>query len=756
MKPDFPALTSVVFFVAASIMLTACALLFHYGTFSTPFLFVLPVLTALISSALLFIALRHRLHARKHAQNHLLDEKKQLQLALDSAGECLWEWQLADGNTSIYFSASYCAMLGYPQSGFANNQQGWQGLLHPDEREHVYRRIHALFESSQDCPYENTYRMRHRDGSYRWIHSRGQLFIRNGKPERFIGIAADISEERAKAERLRLANVVFDSTHEGVLITDANNIITFVNPAFSTITGYASDEIIGLTPRALQSGRHSKEFYAEMWRSLYSKDSWTGEIWNRRKSGEVLPQLQTIAQLRDEHGLITHRVAVFSDIALLKHSQSELSFLAHYDPLTSLPNRTLLHEHLKLSLQRASKAKKCAALLVIDIDHFKIINESLGHARGDELLKLIIARIQKIIDPLDTLSRFGGDEFALICDSCTSNVQAADLAEKIMALFKLPFLVNQQDIFMTASIGICLYPNMGSAAEEIFRNAETALTQAKAAGRACYAFYNSALTDAAARKLRTANELRTAIDENQLLVFYQPVYDLHQQQVIGCEALVRWQHPERGLVMPFEFIPVAEETGLISAIDTWVLREACQQAQHWIEQGLKLDFVSVNISSRLFDRGDMLQTCLQAALSDSQLPAALLELEITESAMMGDPDQSIQLLRSLRETGVRLAIDDFGTGYSSLGRLKHLPVDKFKIDRAFVQNLPAEQSDIAIIKAIIALAKSLCLQVQAEGVETTEQAKFLRQNHCALAQGYLYGKPMPAAEFAPLLRPVQP
>lgn len=751
MKPDFPARTSAVFFVAISVLLTGCALLFHYGTFSTPLLFILPMLAAFASSTLLFAILNLRRSAGQHEQIHLLNEKKQLQLALDSAGECLWEWQLANGNTSIYFSAPYCAMLGYQQEEFAHDQQGWQAMLHPDEREHVYRRINKLFESSQDQPYENTYRMRHKDGSYRWIHSRGQLFTRNGQPERFIGIAADISEQRNTSERLRLANVVFDSTHEGVLITDANNIVTFVNPAFSSITGYASHEIVGLTPRVLQSGRHSKEFYAEMWRSLDTKDSWTGEIWNRRKSGEVLPQLQTIAQLRDEHGLITHRVAVFSDIALLKHSQSELSFLAHYDPLTSLPNRTLLHEHLKLSLQRTLKAKSCAALLVIDIDHFKIINESLGHAKGDELLKLIIARIQQIIDPQDTLSRFGGDEFALVCDSCSSNIQAANLAEKILSLFKLPFLVNQQDIFMTASIGICLYPDMGNTAEEIFRNAETALSQAKAAGRASYAFYNSSLTDAAAKKLRIANELRAAIDDNQLVVHYQPVYALNARQVIGCEALVRWQHPEQGLVMPFEFIPIAEETGLISAIDTWVLREACHQARQWLDQGLQLEFVSANISSRLFDRGDMLKTCLHAALADSGLPPALLELEITESSMMDDPDQSIQLLHSLRETGIRLAIDDFGTGYSSLGRLKHLPVDKFKIDRAFVQNLPAEQSDIAIIKAIIALAESLQLLVQAEGVETPEQAAFLQENRCTLAQGYLYGKPMPAAEFQPLL-----
>lgn len=680
-----------------------------------------------------------------------LSEKQQLQLALDSAGECLWEWQLADNATSIHFSTPYCMMLGYAHKEFAHDQKGWRELLHPDEREHVLRRLTRLFAEGKDSIYENTYRMRHKDGSYRWIHSRGRLFTDQGKLVRFIGIAADISEERHKNERLRLANVVFDCTHEGVLISDANNIIVFVNRAFTDITGYSYAEMVGNTPRALQSGRHSKEFYTEMWRSLDSTDSWTGEIWNRRKSGEVLPQLQTIAQLRDEHGLITHRIAVFSDISLLKSSQSEISFLAHYDPLTSLPNRTLLHEHLKLSLQRAIKFQSLAALLVINLDHFKIINESLGHINGDELLKQVTARIQQALDPQDTLSRFGGDEFAIVADSCHDSVQAANTAEKILTVFRKPFLIGQQDIFVTVSIGICMYPLTGRTAEEVFRYAATALSKAKDSGRDSYAFYNSFLTEAAAKKLRIANELRTAINENQLVIHYQPVYSLDDKKVIGCEALVRWQHPQQGLLMPIEFISIAEESGLIGAIDNWVMHQACIQAHQWQQQDLSLELISVNISSRLFDRSGTLKANLQEALQQSGLPAQYLELEITESSMMGNPSQSIELLQELRSTGVRLAIDDFGTGYSSLGRLKLLPVDKFKIDRTFVMNLPHEPADIAIIRAIISLSESLNLQVQAEGVETLEQAEFLQQYPQVLAQGYLYGKPMPADEFCTLL-----
>ena len=715
----------------------------------------LPVLTLaavlllfiLVSSGVFYFIQRVSAPSSNQGQS----EKQQLQLALDAAGECLWEWQLADGSTSIHFSEPYCQMLGYTRKEFAHEQKGWQDLLHPDEREHVMRRLTRLFAEGKDSSYENTYRMRHKDGSYRWILSRGRLFTDQGELVRFIGIAADISEERDKNERLRLASVVFDSTREGVLISDANNIIVFVNRAFTEITGYSYAETVGNSPRMLQSGRHSKEFYTEMWRALDSTDHWTGEIWNRRKTGEVLPQLQTIAQLRDEYGLITHRIAVFSDISLLKNSQSEISFLAHYDPLTGLPNRTLLREHLKLSLQRAIKFKSQAALLVINLDHFKIINESLGHINGDELLKQAAVRIQQALDAQDTLSRFGGDEFAIVADSCTDSLRATNTAEKILSVFEKPFLIDQQDIFVTVSIGLCMYPLAGSTDEEVFRYAATALSKAKDNGRNSYAFYHSVFTEAAAKKLRIVNELRTAIDDNQLVVHYQPVYSLGEQKIVGCEALVRWQHPQQGLLMPDEFISIAEESSLIGAIDNWVMLQACRQAQQWRQQGLLFEFISVNISSRLFDRGDDLTANVQDALSHSGLPAHNLELEITESSIMGDPAQSIALLQELRSTGVRLAIDDFGTGYSSLGRLKHLPIDKFKIDRTFVMNLPHEPVDIAIIRAIISLSESLSLQVQAEGIETHEQAEFLQQYPHMLAQGYLYGKPMPADEFCTLL-----
>lgn len=741
---------SLAYLLAALAWLAGCWL-FARPSEPDTLLLLLPFLG--LSATVIYFYLQRLRTANRQSQRSLLAEKRQLQLALEAAGESLWEWDLARDQTRIFFSPAYCRMLGYTQAEFPDDQASWQLLLHPEERNRVIERISQL-QLSDSSQYENTYRMRHKDGSFRWINSRGRLFRNEQKkPVRFIGVAADITASMESAERLRLANLVFNSTHEGVLITNKDHKITFVNPAFTKITGYQPGEILGRNPRLLQSGRHDNFFYANLWSTLNSTGQWSGEIWNRRKNGEVLPQLQTISELRDENGVVSHRVAVFSDISLLKSSQNELSFLAHYDPLTGLPNRILLHEHLKLSLQRTQRHKLESALLIIDLDHFKIINEGLGHTLGDELIKTIAQRLQDSLKQAATISRFGGDEFAVIVESLegSSNTSAASIAQKILQLFSTPFVIGSHELSISASIGICLYPTSGQSAEEILRNADSALSKAKEAGRATFAFYTRSLTEIAHQRLRVANELRHALEKQQLQVYYQPVYSLSSQLILGCEALVRWQHPEQGMIPPVDFIPVAEDSGLIFQVDAWVMEQACLQLHAWQKQGLGIDFVSVNVSSRLFHRDDQVLNAVRNALQISTLDAGCLELEITESAMLEDQSKSIAIMHQLRELGVRLAIDDFGTGYSSLGRLKYLPVDKFKIDQAFVRNLPHDTNDIAIIRAIIALGDSMRLAVQAEGVETQEQADFLLQHQCVLSQGYLFGKPMPAEEFQQML-----
>lgn len=725
----------------------------YFAPLAPPWQLVFLPFVGLTALLLLVYLYRSRLTAFRR-QRGILAERKQLQMALEVAGESLWEWDLANNSTRIFFSPAYCRMLGYEVDEFPDDQAGWQLLLHPDERSRVMERIGQLREPGHTGQYENTYRMLHKDGSYRWIHARGRLFRHRQRFTRFVGVAADISASMESAERLRLATLVFNSTHEGVLITDAQSRITFVNPAFSQITGYQPADVMGRNPRILQSGRHDKPFYAAIWASLASTGQWTGEIWNRRKNGEVLPQLQTISELRDESGVVSHRVAVFSDISLLKSSQNELSFLAHYDPLTGLPNRLLLHEHIKLSLQRALRQKTDAVLMILDVDHFKMVNEGLGHSLGDELIKAIARRLQRTLEQAATISRFGGDEFAVIVESLSgsANTTAARLAQDVLERFREPFQIGGHELSVSLSIGMYLYPGASRTAEEVFRNADTALSQAKEAGRGSFAFYTSSLTAMAHQKLKIASELRKALDHQQLVVYYQPVYSLDSQAVLGCEALVRWQHPERGMITPNEFIPVAEDSGLIARLDIHVMEQACRQVRSWRQQGLALDFVSVNLSSKLFSQDSLVLDAVRNALHSSGLDAGCLELEITESAMLEDQAKSIGIMHQLRELGVRLAIDDFGTGYSSLGRLKYLPVDKFKIDQAFVRNLPHDSSDIAIVRAIIALGDSMRLAVQAEGVETQEQADFLREHECVLCQGYLFGRPMPANAFAELLQ----
>ncbi len=708
-------------------------------------------LTTFTLSSILYWFLALQYHDKQKIQQH--DQAQinldRLQLALEASQEALWDWSL-NAEQEVFFSAAYCANLGFTQKDFGHNQQAWQNRLLPEEREQIYRKV-MRFIAEGEGHYDSTYRMLHRDNSHRWIRSRGEL-IRDadGQPVRFIGIARDITEQRATAERLKQAIAVFECTHEGVLITDHTNTIIHINPAFSLITGYSAEEVLGQSPRMFKSGQHAPEFYQAMWKALEEKDQWSGEIWNRRKNGEVLPQYQTIRLIRDENGFISHNVAVFSDISVLKDSQSELNYLSLYDPLTGLANRSQLYDRLKGSLRTMIERQKNGTVFLIDLDHFKNINESLGHSVGDQLLQAVAQRITKKISSQSILARIGGDEFVVICETINTPAEAAVMAQQIIKASKEPFVLHNNELFISASVGICLYPQSGNSVEEIMRNADSALSKAKASGRETFAFYSSELTEQAFQRIRIASELRHALESDGLTVYYQPIYAMAAQKLVGCEALVRWNHPERGLIAPNEFIPIAEENGLISSIDQWVLKHACAQMHTWLAAGADLEFIAVNLSSRSLSRHDLAEQIAQT-LHRTQLGAQHLELEVTESAMMEDPSSADIILRQLRDIGVRLAIDDFGTGYSSLARLKSLPVHKLKIDQSFISNLPSDRDDKAIVRAIIALGASIGLDVQAEGIETAEQMQFLQKQNCTLGQGYFFGRPMPTDDFTKLL-----
>ncbi|WDU62086.1 EAL domain-containing protein [Pseudomonas poae] len=544
-------------------------------------------------------------------------------------------------------------------------------------------------------------------------------------------------------ERLRQAAAVFDCTREGVLVTDAQGLIVHVNRAFMAITGYQREDVMGREPSLFKSGRHSSHFYQQMFQCLERTGEWSGEIWNRRKSGEIYPQWQTIRVIRDDLGQVSHYVAVFSDITAIKDSEHELAHLAHHDPLTDLPNRLLFTDRAEQALASAQIHKRGCALLLLDLDHFKIINDSLGHNVGDQLLKVVSERLLGLFGPGVTLARLGGDEFAVLMESCPQVVQAAALAQRMLEAMKQPFRFDGHQLFISASIGISLFPNDALSAEQLLRNADSALFKAKSAGREGYALYTEELTAHAQNRVEIASELRRALDQQELRVYYQPVHDLHNSRLVGVEALVRWQHPERGLVPPGEFIPIAERTGLIADIDAWVMDQACRQMCQWLADGAPLGFIAINVSSRLFARRELYEQVAQV-LHDTGLDPAYLELEVTESAVMDDPEVALEQLHRLRELGLRLAIDDFGTGYSSLLRLKRLPVQKLKIDQGFVAGLPWDEDDAAIVRVVIALAKSMGMQVHAEGIEQVEQARFLLDQACDMGQGYWFGRPMPA------------
>ena len=532
---------------------------------------------------------------------------------------------------------------------------------------------------------------------------------------------------------------------EGVIITDSNSRILAVNKAFTQVTGYDLEELKGLTPRILQSGRHDAQFYAEMWESLKQSGQWIGEIWNKRKNGEIYPERLTIAAVKDNAGVVGNYVAVFSDITEIKQSQERLDFLAHHDPLTSLPNRLLFNLHLNHSIALAQRDRCQMAVIFIDLDHFKNVNDSLGHDRGDELLKKVAEVLGTQVRKSDTLARLGGDEFILLLNNIEALHHAGTIAEKFLSLLSQSFIVFGHEIFITASIGISFYPMDGEDANTLVKNADTAMYFAKTHNRNSYHFYSPSMGEHAQERIKLETLLRRSIDRGEMAVHYQPQVNLLTGQLVGMEALLRWNNPELGMVSPIRFIPIAEDTGFIATLGEWVLRTACRQLQEWDSCAINMPCVSVNLSVKQLEYSDIVGI-VSRILAETGLPSSRLELEVTESAIMNN-QRALGNLDGLRALGVVLAVDDFGTGYSSLSYLRRLPIQKLKIDRSFVSGMTAEPSREAIVRAIIAMANALGLRTIAEGIETESEAQFLRQEGCHDAQGYLFSQPLPPEEL---------
>jgi diguanylate cyclase (GGDEF)-like protein/PAS domain S-box-containing protein len=584
-----------------------------------------------------------------------------------------------------------------------------------------------------------------KNGETLYIHTvKTPLRDEQGNIMGILGIFWDVTAQRALETQLRQAAAVFESTAEGVVIIGVDGRIVAVNNAFVAITGYAQQEVSGETLAFLHADTEEAARFQAVWPQVHQTGQWQGEARARRKDGEAFPQWLTVSAVRDERGAVTHYVLVFTDITVLKRSQQQLDHLAHHDPLTDLPNRVLFNMRLTHALSHARRSNRRAGVLFIDLDRFKDVNDTLGHPVGDMLLQQVAHRFQKGMRETDTIARTGGDEFIVIVEEADTSNDLAHVAQKLLDVFQETFHIGGNDIHLGASIGISVFPDDGADAETLVKNSDIAMYRAKERGRNNYQFYTAALTANAVERFQLETALRQALDRDELLLYYQPKVSLADGKPYAVEALVRWRHPELGLVAPDRFIPLAEDTGLIQPIGVWVLRTACKQMKQWLDQGLPLEHVAVNLSGVQILRGGIVTTVWQV-LQETGLAPQHLELEITESVIMEHAEETIRVLDELRELGVTLAIDDFGTGYSSLSYLKRFPIDTLKVDRSFVQDIPDDANDAAIIRAVIALGRSLQLDIVAEGVETAEQQAFLLQEGCATAQGYLFSKPVPAS-----------
>jgi diguanylate cyclase (GGDEF)-like protein/PAS domain S-box-containing protein len=663
----------------------------------------------------------------------------------------------------IMANDAFCRLLDYPLAQLLGMNFG--AFTHPDDLPREMGYFEEIVAGRRES-YRFEKRYLSRQGAVLWVDvSVAVSRDEEGRPLFFVGMVFDISARKqtehlleesrrrveATAERLRLFAKVFENSGEAILITDPQARILEVNQAFTRLTGYTPEEVRGKNPRLLSSGRESPQFFVEMWRRLGEEGSWQGEIWDRRKDGEVYPKWLNVSALRNEGGEITHYIGSFIDISQIKNAEASIRFLAHHDPLTGLPNRFTLQARLGQTLADARRFGHGVAVLFLDLDRFKTINDSLGHQVGDQLLIEVARRLGQAVRETDAVARLGGDEFVIVLPHISHPIDVVKVARTLVHTVSQPVRLGELLLHTSPSIGVSLFPGDGEDGETLLKNADTAMYHAKAQGRATYQFFKPEMNEAVHQRLTLETDLRRALERGEFQLHFQPQFHLRDGSLAGLEALIRWHHPERGLVSPAKFIPVAEETGLILPIGEWVLHEACRLARAWQQLGLLRVPVAVNVSARQFrQRG--FAGAVRQILDQSQLPAELLELEITESAVMEAEAGAVAILQQLHDMGLQLAIDDFGTGYSSLNYLKSFPLHKLKIDQSFVRDLEHDPNDAAISLAIIGLAHNLGLSVIAEGIETEAQLQLLRSHGCDIGQGFLLGRGEPEAVTEALLR----
>jgi len=681
---------------------------------------------------------------------NLRDSEARYERVMEGSEEGFWDWNLKTGEFTV--SPQFEFMLGYEAGERDLRQDNWSDYVHPDDLDQALQRLDQHLQG-QIPVYEAETRRRTKSGKWKWVYSRGKIVAKSedGSPLIIAGTHTDISERKKADEELQLASLVYQTSSEGMTITDASGTILSINPAFTELTGYTQDEVIGKTPRILQSGHHGKDFYESMWSALVTTGQWRGEIWNRRKSGEVYPEWLSISSTFNEDGSVHRRVTLFSDITKKKELEELLWQQANIDLLTGLPNRRMFLDRLEQEIRKSHRADSQMALLFLDLDHFKDVNDTLGHVMGDVLLKEASQRLVSCVRETDTVARLGGDEFTLIL----CGLQGADSVERvaleIMHKLAAPFQLGNELAYISASIGITLYPQDAVKPEDLLVNADQAMYAAKRQGRNRYHYFTSSMQQAAQTRMRLINDLRDSLGENQFRVYYQPIVELQTGATHKAEALIRWQHPVRGMISPADFIPLAEETGMIVEIGEWVFHTATEQAARW-RDSLDPQFqVSVNISPVQFRNGGINLSVWFDYLRIVGLQTEGVVFEITEGMLMDASADVTDQLLEFRNAGIEVSLDDFGTGYSSMSYLKKFDIDYLKIDQSFVRNLSAGSDDMALCEAMIVMAHTLGIKVIAEGVETQEQCDLLAAAGCDYGQGYLFSKPVPPDELESFL-----
>lgn len=674
--------------------------------------------------------------------------RQQLQEIQRLAGIGSWELDL-ERNELSWSDELYQIFEIDPVQGPVDYEHFLQ-MVHEEDRGRVDQAYQAALATRQ--PYEVEHRMVMPDGRIKQIRERGETFYDEaGKPLRSIGTAQDITDIRLLESQMQLLGSAFHHSGEAIMITDHNNRILTVNAAFTMLTGYSQEEVAGQDPRLLSAGRTSREDYKRMWAAIKEKSFWQGEIWDRRKDGGVYPKWLSVSVIRDDQGDIRYHVAHFTDVSTERATEAKIHYMAHHDMLTGLNNRFSLKDRLEHALAVARRESARVALLFIDLDRFKVINDTLGHHVGDELLIHVSRRLRQCVRESDLVARLGGDEFVVMLSGIEHSSSVAMVAEKLVMRVAEPYPVGAHTLYTTPSIGIAIYPMDGEDGETLMRNADAAMYHAKSAGRNNFQFFDAKMNEAAVERLGIEHALRLALGRDEFRLHFQPIIDLRTGKVSCVEALIRWQHPERGLLAPGMFIGVAEETGLIQPIGDWVIWAACRQLAAFREAGLTGVKMAINISAIQMRNSD-LSVLARGVIEAYSLPPGDLVFEITESVAMEHPDETVRVLDLLRDMGVSLALDDFGTGYSSLSYLRMFALDKLKLDRSFVEEIGQDVDGQVICDATIGLAHNLGLTLVAEGVETEAQLDYLRDRGCDLVQGYLFSKPLPAEQVMDFIR----